>query len=350
MTVFYEKLNVKENKEPYQIEEEITMQSGRYEGFLQHDNVIESSIALYTGKKLTGEKVENFVLSVDENYPWRTFIRVSSAHEKLYLSYETIGDVIEADDINDLQKAVMKLEKDVASVDTSAFVTSEEFNRLKQSSLDAKTAHIQAIEDRTGQSSGLTTSSSWRDILYFWSNVVSSGSGSGGLNFASLFFKMVTFEKSFWNAGFQPSKLTVSELSLKLKNVRLQEIPIRSGIETLNISTTSKMILLIFKQTDGYTSSQGVSLERLQTGGGEKFQIAKLAIGDYEVDFNKPNKTRLITEHMNEIGEYNSLSMRVSAKQFLYIFPETTPVTLKGQVSWTKTEGKLLIFETDGFL
>lgn len=351
MSKFSEKLNVRENKEPYQMEEEINLAGGKFEGFLQHDNVIEDTVTIYTEKNQQGEKIESFVLSIDENYPWRTHLRVNSSNTKLYVNYETAGDVIEADDINDIQRAILSLEEAVAGADTSNFVTKDEFNNLKQLSLDAKTAHIQAIESKTGQSSGLTTSSSWQDILVFWNNVTGSGgSSSGGTNLAALFFKMFTFEKNFWNNGFQPSKLTVPELSTRLKNVRLKEIAIGSGIEPFHLSTNAKMILLIFKQSNGDTSSQGVYFDKLEAVGGKKFQIARLAISDYAVDFNKPNKMRLITEPMNEAGEFDRIITSVSPKQFLYFFPEVEEaITFEGRVSWTKQNGTLMIFETDGF-
>lgn len=347
MTIFHEKLNVKENKEPYQIEEEIPMESGRYEGFLRHDNVLESSIALYTGKKLTGEKVENFVLSIDESYPWRTFIRVASAHERLYLSYETIGDVIEADDINELQKAVMKLERDMASVDTSAFVTSEEFNRLKQSSLDAKTAHIQAIEEKAGQSSGLTTSSSWRDILYFWSNVVSGGSGSGGLNFAQLFFKVLEFERSLWESGqFDPSSLTTSHLSQFFKNPKLHLRTVSAASTQLHLQTNSKLVLVIFKQKKGY--GEGAEFLKFHSSS-DKFQMLYF---DNLSSFSLANDNAVSLKSVQIDSEGDLYEdVIVFSDRFLYIFPENNNIrTYDATIGWKKHEGQIYIFETDGFL
>lgn len=107
---FTEKLNKLENN-TYVIEEEVTLLNGMYEGELQHDNVSTTSVRVYTGSKLTGDKIDNFVLSTPSLTPWKKIIKIFSDKTKVYITYETQGDTIEADDINILQNSIVNTQK-----------------------------------------------------------------------------------------------------------------------------------------------------------------------------------------------------------------------------------------------
>ena len=100
--MFVEKLN-KKQEGVYVIEEEKTIVDGIWEGYLNHDNVNRESIYIYTGSKLTGEKVENYFISTPSEMPWKTHLKVFSESEKIYITYETTGDQVEAEDINLVQ-------------------------------------------------------------------------------------------------------------------------------------------------------------------------------------------------------------------------------------------------------
>jgi len=100
--LFIEKLNKKQTG-VYVIEEEKAVVNGIYEGYLDHDNVNHQTIYIYTEPKLTGEKVENYFISTPSETPWKTHLKVFSESEKIYISYETKGDQVEAEDINLLQ-------------------------------------------------------------------------------------------------------------------------------------------------------------------------------------------------------------------------------------------------------
>jgi len=100
--LFVEKLN-KKQEGVYVIEEEKTIVDGIWEGYLNHDNVNRESIYIYTGSKLTGEKVENYFISTPSEMPWKTHLKVFSESEKIYITYETTGDQVEAEDINLVQ-------------------------------------------------------------------------------------------------------------------------------------------------------------------------------------------------------------------------------------------------------
>lgn len=103
---FTEKLN-KVDGNTYVIEEEVTIINGVYEGELQHDNVSTTSVRVYTGSKLTGDKIDNFVLSTPSLTPWKKTIKIFSDKTKVYITYETQGDTIEADDINKVQESIV---------------------------------------------------------------------------------------------------------------------------------------------------------------------------------------------------------------------------------------------------
>ena len=105
ITKFNEKLNKLEGN-TYTIEEVATPVNGVYEADLRHDNVEPNTINVYTGSKLTGDKINSYTISTPSLTPWRTHIKIYSSIFPLYITYETIGDTVEADDINNVQNAV----------------------------------------------------------------------------------------------------------------------------------------------------------------------------------------------------------------------------------------------------
>lgn len=113
--MFVEKLNRKQEG-AYVIEEEkLIVNDGVWEGFLAHDNVIQQSISIYTGPKFTGKKVENYFISTPSETPWKTHLKVFSNSQKIYITYETIGDQVEAEDVNLLQEVVTDTVKELGS-------------------------------------------------------------------------------------------------------------------------------------------------------------------------------------------------------------------------------------------
>lgn len=109
---FSNKLNKLDNN-TYVIEEIIDLKDGVYEGELQHDNISLASINVYTGSKLTGTKVKNFIISTPSSALWKTNIKVFSDISPVYITYETTGDTVEADDINKVQDSIVKVETEV---------------------------------------------------------------------------------------------------------------------------------------------------------------------------------------------------------------------------------------------
>lgn len=109
---FTEKLNKLDNN-TYVIEEIVNLVDGKYEGELQHDNVSTSSINVYTGSKLTGDKVENVIVSTPSLTPWKRNIKIFSNISPVYISYETQGDTVESEDINKVQDSITNIETEV---------------------------------------------------------------------------------------------------------------------------------------------------------------------------------------------------------------------------------------------
>jgi hypothetical protein len=110
--LFVEKLN-KKPEGVYIIEEEKLITDGKWEGYLDHDNVNHESITIYTGPKFTGEKVENYFISTPSETPWKTYLKVFSESEKIYITYESQGDQVEAEDINQVQNVLADTVKDL---------------------------------------------------------------------------------------------------------------------------------------------------------------------------------------------------------------------------------------------
>ena len=110
ITKFSEKLNKLEGN-VYTIEEVVNPVAGVYEADLGHDNVEPNTINVYTGSKCTGNKINSFVISTPSLTPWKIHIIIYSSEPTLYITYESIGDTIEANDINNVQEAINDSQK-----------------------------------------------------------------------------------------------------------------------------------------------------------------------------------------------------------------------------------------------
>lgn len=109
---FVEKLNKIDTG--YVIEdEELILAEGVFEGELAHDNVKHESVMVFTGPKMTGERIENYFLSIPSNAPWKRIIKVFSDVPAVYITYETEGDQVEAEDINRVQESIVNTQAEV---------------------------------------------------------------------------------------------------------------------------------------------------------------------------------------------------------------------------------------------
>lgn len=137
LTQFHDKLNKVEGN-AYVIEEEIHMPaSGIYDEELQHDNIVDSTLSVYAGPTLTGEQIQSYALSTPSLMPWKRTIRIQTDAPVVYITYETTGDTVEADDINRVQDAI---------VETQGGVNAEEARATSAEA--ALTRNLQAESDR----------------------------------------------------------------------------------------------------------------------------------------------------------------------------------------------------------
>lgn len=111
--MFIERLNKKQDGSVYVIEEEQFVTEGKYEGLLEHDNVNSATLKVYTGSKLTGDEITNVILSIPGDAPWKTRIKLFAAVEKVYITYTTPGDTVEAEDINQLQESAVEMQAEL---------------------------------------------------------------------------------------------------------------------------------------------------------------------------------------------------------------------------------------------
>ncbi|MGL6221629.1 MAG: hypothetical protein ACRC36_26630 [Lacrimispora sphenoides] len=107
---FYEKFN-KINGNIYVVEERVELTGGVYDARLQHDNINTSTLSVYTGPKLTGERIQTYVLSTPSLTPWKRNIRVYADVPTVYISYEAEGDTVEAEDVNRLQEEMIRTQE-----------------------------------------------------------------------------------------------------------------------------------------------------------------------------------------------------------------------------------------------
>lgn len=159
ISTFYEKLN-KVNGNIYVIEEEIHLVDGVYEAELQHDNINTDTLSVWTGPKLTGERLETYTLSTPSLAPWKRIVRVYADVPVVYISYETDGDTVEGDDINRVQSAIVATQEALNTEESRALGAEKrltddqqaESNRAKQEEIrlsgriNAETERAQAAE------------------------------------------------------------------------------------------------------------------------------------------------------------------------------------------------------------
>lgn len=148
LSIFHDKLNKVEGN-AYVIEEEIHMPaSGIYEDELQHDNIVDSTLSVYTGPTLTGEQIQSYALSTPSLMPWKRIIRIQTDVPVVYITYETVGDTVEADDINRVQDAVVKTQGGVNAEEARATSAEAELARNLQAESDRAIAEEQRLNGR----------------------------------------------------------------------------------------------------------------------------------------------------------------------------------------------------------
>ncbi|MDT3427692.1 hypothetical protein J2Z22_003255 [Paenibacillus forsythiae] len=126
---FYDKLNKNPAGSNYVIEEIVPIAGGVYDGPLRHDNINNQTIRVYTGSRLTGEQITNWTLSIPSTTPWRRLIKIFASAPEVYVTYETPGDTVEADDVNVLQAAVTATQTEVERYKADGLIDGGSFQR-----------------------------------------------------------------------------------------------------------------------------------------------------------------------------------------------------------------------------
>lgn len=148
LSVFHNKLN-KIDGNAYVIEEEIHMPaSGIYDEELQHDNIVDSTLSVYTGPTLTGEQIQSYALSTPSMAPWKRIIRIQTDAPVVYITYETVGDTVEADDINRVQDAIVETQGGVNAEEARATSAEAELTRNLQAESDRAMTEERRLEGR----------------------------------------------------------------------------------------------------------------------------------------------------------------------------------------------------------
>ena len=104
----------------YTVEEEVKIVGGVYEADLIHDNIAQDTIAVFTGSKCTGKRINSYAISTPSLAPWKTHIKIFTSESVVYVTYETVGDTVEADDINSVQDAINDTQKALKDETTRA--------------------------------------------------------------------------------------------------------------------------------------------------------------------------------------------------------------------------------------
>ena len=147
LSQFSEKLNKVDGK-VYVIEEKIQMpESGVYEAMLQHDNINEVTLTVYTGPQLTGEQLQSYALSTPSLTPWKRSIRIQASVPVVYICYETDGDTVEADDVNGLQRELVRTQQSVTDETDRAQAAESALGEAVQKEAERASAAEQSLTE-----------------------------------------------------------------------------------------------------------------------------------------------------------------------------------------------------------
>lgn len=126
---FKDKLNKKANGGSYVIEEKLALTDGVYSGPLAHDNIYNQTLAVYTGSQYSGMELRNFTISFPDEAPWRRLIKIFADVAEVFVTYETPGDTIEADDINILQGSLTAVQSELERYKNTGRIDGGSFRR-----------------------------------------------------------------------------------------------------------------------------------------------------------------------------------------------------------------------------
>jgi hypothetical protein len=127
--VFQDKLNKKANGSSYVVEEKLLLAGGVYSGLLAHDNINNQTLSVYTGSRYSGTEVRNYSVSFPDEAPWRRMIKIYADVPEVYVTYETPGDTVEADDVNQLQSGLTATQSELDRYKKAGLIDGGSFKR-----------------------------------------------------------------------------------------------------------------------------------------------------------------------------------------------------------------------------
>ncbi len=109
---FVKKLDKKDI--PYVIRDEaIALYNGVGVKELDHDNANNGTIEIWSGPNKSGVKINSYVINESAETPWKTIINVMCPFDMVFITYESLGDQVEAADINSLQDGVVSTQTEL---------------------------------------------------------------------------------------------------------------------------------------------------------------------------------------------------------------------------------------------
>ncbi|MBP2116263.1 MULTISPECIES: phosphoglucomutase [Paenibacillus] len=127
--VFQDKLNKKANGGSHVVEEKLRLTGGAFSGLLAHDNINNQTLAVYTGSRFSGTEVRNYSVSFPDEAPWRRLINIYADVPEVYVTYETPGDTVEADDVNQLQGGLTATQRELERYKQAGLIDGGSFRR-----------------------------------------------------------------------------------------------------------------------------------------------------------------------------------------------------------------------------
>ncbi|MEK3880184.1 phosphoglucomutase [Paenibacillus sp. FSL H8-0122] len=127
--VFQDKLNKKANGGSHVVEEKLRLTGGVFSGLLAHDNINNQTLAVYTGSRFSGTEVRNYSVSFPDEAPWRRLINIYADVPEVYVTYETPGDTVEADDVNQLQGGLTATQLELERYKQAGLIDGGSFRR-----------------------------------------------------------------------------------------------------------------------------------------------------------------------------------------------------------------------------
>lgn len=158
----------------YAIEEVITMPaSGVYEAYLEHDNIDEDTLQVYTGASLTGSQIMDYSISIPSNAPWKRQIHIETNAQQIYISYQTSGDQVECEDINQVHAAIRRTQNYLNEIaddvrgSTSAYTWNKLMGIVSTSTITISTQPT-SVTVNAGQTAEFTIEATGDTITYKW--------------------------------------------------------------------------------------------------------------------------------------------------------------------------------------